>query len=332
MDGYLQVRHACPACGTELHHHRADDGPAWATILITGHVMAPVMLAVFLAWHPEGWQMAIGFSVVFVALSLWLLPRFKGALRRPAVGEAHARLRTARAALPPAPERRPADPRRRHRHPGAARSRTAPRCSMGQRGGGAAFMPDKFVFPGGAVDPEDGLLPGEPALDPLTARRLADGRPARRSSRASPRAAVRELWEETGLMLGLPDPAAPTLAVPAVLAGLLRRAASCRTCAALRFVFRAITPPGRPRRFDARFFLVEARELAGDEPRRLGRGARAPAVARPSPAPRALPLALHHRGGALRGRGAHRRPRPGAAGALLPPDRRRARASACSDP
>ena len=78
MDGYLHVRRLCPACGIELHHHRADDGPAWATILITGHVMAPVMLMVFLAWHPEGWQMAIGFSLVFVAMSLWLLPRLKG--------------------------------------------------------------------------------------------------------------------------------------------------------------------------------------------------------------------------------------------------------------
>ena len=41
--------------------------------------MAPLMLVVFLAWHPEGWLMALGFSVVFVALSLWLLPRLKGA-------------------------------------------------------------------------------------------------------------------------------------------------------------------------------------------------------------------------------------------------------------
>jgi uncharacterized protein (DUF983 family) len=78
MDGYLQVRRVCPACGTELFHQRADDGPAWATILITGHLMAPLMLGVFLAFHPEGWMMAVGFSVVFVALSLWLLPRLKG--------------------------------------------------------------------------------------------------------------------------------------------------------------------------------------------------------------------------------------------------------------
>lgn len=78
MQGYLDVRHSCPACGTELHHHRADDGPAWATILVTGHLLAPLMLLVFETFRPEGWQMAIGFSVVFIALSLVLLPRLKG--------------------------------------------------------------------------------------------------------------------------------------------------------------------------------------------------------------------------------------------------------------
>ena len=78
MDGFLTVRAACPACGTELHHHRADDGPAWATIVVTGHILAPLMLMVYMAWRPEGWQMALGFSIVFVALSLYLLPRFKG--------------------------------------------------------------------------------------------------------------------------------------------------------------------------------------------------------------------------------------------------------------
>ena len=78
MAGYLDVRQSCPACGTELHHHRADDGPAWATILITGHLLAPLMLIVFELLRPEGWQMALGFSLVFAALSLWLLPRLKG--------------------------------------------------------------------------------------------------------------------------------------------------------------------------------------------------------------------------------------------------------------
>lgn len=79
MEGYLTVRRSCPVCAEELHHHRADDGPAWATILIAGHLMAPAMLFVFTTWRPEGWVMAVGFSVVFSLLSLWLLPRIKGA-------------------------------------------------------------------------------------------------------------------------------------------------------------------------------------------------------------------------------------------------------------
>jgi uncharacterized protein (DUF983 family) len=79
MSGYLDVRPECDVCGTELHHHRADDGPAWATILVVGHILAPAMLLYFELVRPEGWQMALVFSVVFVALSLWMLPRIKGA-------------------------------------------------------------------------------------------------------------------------------------------------------------------------------------------------------------------------------------------------------------
>ena len=78
MAGYLTVRDRCAVCDAELHHHRADDGPAWATILITGHLMAPLMLSVFTAFRPEGWVMAIGFSAVFTVLALYLLPRIKG--------------------------------------------------------------------------------------------------------------------------------------------------------------------------------------------------------------------------------------------------------------
>ncbi len=78
MESYLTVRRACSACGTELHCHRADDGPAWATILIAGHIMAPVMLFVFITFRPEAWAMALGFSTTLVALSLFLLPRLKG--------------------------------------------------------------------------------------------------------------------------------------------------------------------------------------------------------------------------------------------------------------
>ncbi len=80
LRGYLGLRESCPVCGEALHHARADDGPAYLTILIVGHVMAPVLLWVFTAFRPDPLAMAAGFSVAAVALSLWLLPRLKGAL------------------------------------------------------------------------------------------------------------------------------------------------------------------------------------------------------------------------------------------------------------
>lgn len=78
LKDYLKVRDECVVCSEELYHHRADDGPAWATILISGHLLAPLMLIVFQTFRPEGWVMALGFSVVFLALALFLLPRIKG--------------------------------------------------------------------------------------------------------------------------------------------------------------------------------------------------------------------------------------------------------------
>ena len=80
MRGYLKVRDACPVCGEALHHHRADDGPAYLTILIVGHLLAPVLMFVYSTWRPEPLVMAVGFTLGTVALSLYLLPRLKGAL------------------------------------------------------------------------------------------------------------------------------------------------------------------------------------------------------------------------------------------------------------
>lgn len=80
LAGYLTVQDACPRCGEALHHHRADDGPAYLTILIVGHVMAPLFLFVFITWRPGPWTMMTVFSIGVVALSLYLLPRLKGAM------------------------------------------------------------------------------------------------------------------------------------------------------------------------------------------------------------------------------------------------------------
>jgi uncharacterized protein (DUF983 family) len=76
--GYLTVRDQCSVCGEVLSHQRADDGPAYATILIVGHVMAPLFLWSFFRWQPDPLVMSAVFGVGTVALSLYLLPRLKG--------------------------------------------------------------------------------------------------------------------------------------------------------------------------------------------------------------------------------------------------------------
>ena len=116
-----------------------------------------------------------------------------------------------------------------------------PQVLMGQRGEGAVFMPSKFVFPGGRVDPEDNAAARSGFLSADCARRLSlmvsEDAPGPQVMVA---AALRELTEETGLNLATMEH--PTL----------------------RFIFRAITPPGRTRRFDARFLLAHADSLDGD--------------------------------------------------------------------
>lgn len=137
---------------------------------------------------------------------------------------------------------------------------TDPHILMGQRGAKAAFMPNKFVFPGGAVDKQDAEIKAVSSLPSRCLERISeDADPTLAHALAI--AAIRELWEETGLVLGArgvwhgtpPDDwttFAATGHVP--------------DAAPLEFVFRALTPPGRPRRFDARFFLVDAARIASD--------------------------------------------------------------------
>jgi uncharacterized protein (DUF983 family) len=80
MQGYLAVRDACPTCGEALHHQRADDGPAYLTILVVGHLVAPALHVAYSQFEPDPLFIAIFFSVLTSALSLYLLPRIKGAL------------------------------------------------------------------------------------------------------------------------------------------------------------------------------------------------------------------------------------------------------------
>lgn len=134
-----------------------------------------------------------------------------------------------------------------------------PSVLMGQRGAAAVFMPSKYVFPGGAVDAADAAAHLGAGLAPDTAARLlAEPRPgAANDPHALAAAALRELAEETGLLAGRPG-AAPEGWDHYGSAGLAPDAS------ALIYLFRAITPPGRPRRFDARFLLLDAEHLHGD--------------------------------------------------------------------
>ncbi len=140
---------------------------------------------------------------------------------------------------------------------------TAPRILMGQRGAKAVFMPNKFVFPGGAVDTADTHITLAKDLPRLcTARLTEDPTPGIDpvTPNALAAAAIRELFEETGQSLATAGswPAPPPEDWKSFAAHGLPNAAP------LQFIFRALTPPGRPRRFDARFFLVDAAELNSD--------------------------------------------------------------------
>jgi 8-oxo-dGTP pyrophosphatase MutT (NUDIX family) len=127
---------------------------------------------------------------------------------------------------------------------------------MGRRHGGHDFMPGKWVFPGGRIDPSDFRAPFATDLRPQTAERLAKTAPPLRA-RALALAAIRETFEETGLLLARPAPPRPGV-------GPWREflaQGALPDLEALAFVARAVTPPVSPKRFDARFFMAPADRL-----------------------------------------------------------------------
>lgn len=134
---------------------------------------------------------------------------------------------------------------------------TTPRVLMGQRGAKAAFMPGKFVFPGGAVDTTDANVPTTPLVETCAAR-LAEK--STMSGQTIAAAAIRELWEETGQILGAPAP----WSTPPQGWTEFAKTGHIPDAAALNFFFRAVTPIGEPRQFDARFFVADADDLRGD--------------------------------------------------------------------
>lgn len=131
-----------------------------------------------------------------------------------------------------------------------------PQVLMGRRHGGHDFMPDKWVFPGGRIDRSDFHAPQATPLRPEVAARLEKTTTAPRA-RALALTAVRETFEEAGLLLAKPAPPRPG-------AGPWREFLAQGAAAdldALRFIARAVTPPSRHKRFDARFFMADAERL-----------------------------------------------------------------------
>jgi 8-oxo-dGTP pyrophosphatase MutT (NUDIX family) len=140
------------------------------------------------------------------------------------------------------------------------RSGPSPKVLLGRRHASHKFLPGRFVFPGGRVERGDARLPFASPLHPdVEARLLTRMRnPSPAKARAMAIAAIRETFEETGLMVGRRDDAR----APARTPTLFDEAKVYPDLASIRFIARAITPPGRPRRFDARFFAAEADAIA----------------------------------------------------------------------
>lgn len=130
-----------------------------------------------------------------------------------------------------------------------------PRILMGQRHEAHAFMPNKFVFPGGRSETADGRLPVASEGNPATIQKLKlrmRTRPSHSRARGLLVAAVRETYEETGLLVGR------------------RNVSDAPDLAGLIYIARAITPPGRSRRFDSRFLVANATVVSNlDQPHPL---------------------------------------------------------------
>ena len=151
------------------------------------------------------------------------------------------------------------------------RRRRSPKVLMGKRHHGLKFMPGKFVFPGGRIEADDRRMPALGALDPaieaaLLARTV---RPSPTRGRALALTAIRETYEETGLMIGrraASMPACPTSKAwaPFIERGILP------DLGAMQFIARAVTPPRRPKRFDTRFFAIDREAIALEEPGFVG--------------------------------------------------------------
>ena len=143
------------------------------------------------------------------------------------------------------------------------RARGKTRVLMGKRHEGHKFMPGKFVFPGGAVEPSDKRMSIAGPLDEIVEAKLLihTRSDSPDYARGLALAAIRETFEETGLALGVTDRGSPTK-TPSETWARFAATGVFPALDGIDFLARAITPPGRPRRFDARFFIADAATIA----------------------------------------------------------------------
>jgi 8-oxo-dGTP pyrophosphatase MutT (NUDIX family) len=142
------------------------------------------------------------------------------------------------------------------------RSGSVPKVLMGRRHHGHKFLPGKFVFPGGRVEIADRAMPTAAPLHDSDVGRLMRRmqRPSRAKAAGFALAAIRETYEETGLMLGTRR--TDEILAPSDAWQAFAQARILPDLGALHFIARAITPPGRPRRFDSRFFAADVSAVA----------------------------------------------------------------------
>lgn len=76
---YLKIVDECPSCGTELHHQRADDVPAYITIVIVGHILVGLMLHLEMSWRVDPMMYLYTLLPLGIILPLLMLPWVKGA-------------------------------------------------------------------------------------------------------------------------------------------------------------------------------------------------------------------------------------------------------------
>ena len=142
------------------------------------------------------------------------------------------------------------------------RSGATPKVLLGRRHHGHKFMPGKFVFPGGRLEPHDAEMSRISDLHPDIQAKLNTrvASPSADFARALALTAIRETAEETGLLLGVRRDAPP--ATPGEIWAEFAKAKVHPDLGQIHFIARAITPPGRPKRFDTRFFTADATSVA----------------------------------------------------------------------